>query len=290
MGTMMTTCCSDESPDYSNNRNLDMEKTPLVEEFKESDEMGNTKDEMEVIKTEQDDYYQKCIDLTVNISSSINTPTVIEHDSETHTNNWNYINSIAQVCEESLNALAKQLVGGIGSFSDNNNYDSDSIKIIKTIKDEQSAKEEVEKIYNGNWLRVVDACKETIIHNDFKELYFMLLMLAKYNHNCCGFDIISIKQINKTNICVLVEPVQYSVDDDDENQNGNDYKKEIVLIDMKCTEDEENILVSLKMNMSVNDDDDDEPEDEEEFLNLPAHICQIEFIHKAVWDANSINM
>eukprot|EP01084_Bolivina_argentea_P021637 40197_1 len=147
-----------------------------------------------------DTYHTKCINLISKISP-IATLDIIQHDSD-HGNNWEYMRAMAEICQKPLDEFCNNLVDSVKLFSANNNdndsksndNDNESIEVIKAfITNVDQAKEQVEKEYNGNWLQLINICQANIIHNNFKDLYFMLLILAKYNQMFCGFKVISIQ-------------------------------------------------------------------------------------------------
>ena len=278
MGAFMNTCCTgeDASDGYVNRENRDTEK--LLD--KESD--TKILNQMSITEIE---FYQKCGNLTSKMSSLIIAPSPIQHDAE-ETNSWKYISQIADVCQDSVNEFLEKLINGIKSFKikkEKNDYAP--LEIIKAkVKNEQIAKKECKEKYDGNWLRVIDCCRAQIIYNNFKELYFILLILAKYNSNCAGFELVSIqtndddddgdddqKEKDKSkkqeipDTIILIRPVPKNQD-----------KEKIVTIDLEqeCNKKQTKILNGLKMNL---DEDDDE-----EFLNLPGHICTIILTHRAM--------
>ena len=142
------------------------------------------------------------------------------------------------------------------------------------LKSQENAEKDLETVYGGNWLRAVDICSGTVTYNDFKNLYFMLLILAKYNQNCGGYKIISVRQEEDDkqygDVVVFVRPWQ------------KEDAKEAISVNFEWTKQEENVLESLKMNIAEEDEDEEEEEEEEEednWLNLPGHVCKIQLIH-----------
>merc|ERR1712154_697757 len=141
-------------------------------------------------------------------------------------------------------------------------------EVIKaSLKKLKRSKEKVDTHFDKNWLCLVDVCRASIIHNNFKELYFILLILAKYKQNCFGFEIVKIENGYKDNInqrwaviTLLIKPVKDGMD-----KNKDD-------MDVECTMDEAKILEKMHWKISKSDDDE---------AALPGHVCEVQFVHRA---------
>lgn len=219
-------------------------------------------------------YETKCEKLIKKMEGKIKTKGAIEHDADEQ-NTWQYISQIADVCRDAVDEFLEKLSNATIKL-DTDDTKTDDInmsppQIIKaSVKDESEAKQECESLHNGNWHRVIDCCRANIIYDNYKQLYYILLILAKYNTNCCGFEILKIEtnqpQIdqgygdNKLDIILIIRPVQ---------TKGKGKKRKINLKG-DCSSEQMVILTDLQMDM---DDDEDEPE--VEFLNLPAHVITI---------------
>merc|ERR1712228_35224 len=233
----------------------------------------------------QQEYYKKCMNLVFKMSMAIKSQDgtkAIEHDGD-HKNTWNYVEQIAETCQDSFFDFAQRLVDSIESFNDEDNETSNGWDMTAVIRGQlMPANIAKDRVDNDNWLRLVNVGRACIVYNCFKELYAMLLILAKYNQNCCGFEIVQIRNQGHivpslrskgwSNIVVSVKPVQFE----------KEMKEERIMKNLGCTEDEEDVLNDLKMDKSK--DEDDEKDDDEEFLNLPGHVCELQLIHRASWN------
>jgi len=243
-------------------------------------------DELSAVETE---YYSKCKSLVFIMTSAMHTDKLLQHDNS-HANSYQYCSEIAEVCSDHVNELMTKLVSAVKRFptqheatdddtKDSNEKDMVEILIMNaSVKEQETAQKEVETLYDGNWLRMVDLCSSKMIFHSFKELYFMLLILAKYNMNCCGFEMVSFKQtIDKQkewpDIQIWIKPTPKNVAARNKPTNVN----------YMCTVNEEKILSELRLNLAMDDEEDDD-ENEEEFLNLPGHICKVSLLHKSMYD------
>eukprot|EP00485_Elphidium_margaritaceum_P006780 CAMPEP_0202694902 /NCGR_PEP_ID=MMETSP1385-20130828/8638_1 /ASSEMBLY_ACC=CAM_ASM_000861 /TAXON_ID=933848 /ORGANISM="Elphidium margaritaceum" /LENGTH=249 /DNA_ID=CAMNT_0049350837 /DNA_START=126 /DNA_END=875 /DNA_ORIENTATION=+ len=240
--------------------------------------------------SEQESEYQKKVGkLATKIAKSMNPKAPVQHGKD-HANNWKYVSEVAEVCEDGVNAFMQRLVASLKKFpveksddDDSKNDESDVAAevLVKNavIMDEATAHAEVASSYGGNWLRLVHVCNGKIVFNSFRDLYLMLLMLAKYNQNCGGFEVASVSQESDNTLewphfKVLIRPAP----------KESKKKKKAANVNYACTRAEEKVLDELKLNMPTEDDDEDEEEDKnaEEFLNLPGHVCEVALIHKAM--------
>eukprot|EP01084_Bolivina_argentea_P233323 393024_1 len=149
---------------------------------------------------------------------------------------------MAELCQEPLLQCLRNLVDSIKYFP-SNTCDKDEHKeteVISSALQERSVSEEkVFSKYNGDWLRLVDVCGANIVHNDFKELYYMLLILAKYHKNCFGFEIVDVQNTyrDSTNhgwgdVKIWVKPV------DQMNAHGWSHD----MMHVECSMDEQKAL------------------------------------------------
>jgi len=227
----------------------------------------------------QREYFEKCVNLVFQMSMTIKSHSghkIIQHDDD-HQNKWDCVRQSAEECQNYLFDFAAKLVDstakfGEGDVSSNGRNGYDMTAVIRgMLMPENIAEDRVE---NGNWLRLVNVCRATIVYNCIRELYAILLILAKYNQNCGGFELIQIKDQGRfvpsrsavkntgwSNILVSVKPVQ----------DGNKIVRERKVINLGCTEEEEKVLVGLKM-------------DTDKLLNLPGHVCEIQLVHRAYWN------
>eukprot|EP01084_Bolivina_argentea_P021636 40196_1 len=212
----------------------------------------------------QNDIKNKCNHIISSISSSINPPSPLQHDND-HGNNWEYISPMAEICLDPFHEFINNLTNSLKLFTSNTN-----INIIKPpIKEFKSSNEKVNNKYNGNWLQLIDVCRARIIYTDYNQLYFILLILAKYNTNCFGFEVVKI--INDNYITLYIKPAKKKA------INNN--------IKLEYTSQEQKLLESIKTNINQDEDEEDESDSEDEDENenvsgLPGHICEIQIIHK----------
>ena len=227
-----------------------------------------------VSRNPKDEYEVKCEKLCKKMQGKIKTKGEVEHDRDEQ-NTWQYMSQIADVCRDSVDEFLEKLVNATNKLDtdDTKNDDIPPPQIIKaSVKDESEAKQEVESLYNGNWHRVIDCCRASIIYDNYKQLYYILLILAKYNQNCCGFEILRIGSNstqteagygdNQLEIIINMRPVQ---------TKGGKGKKRKIDLKKECTSNQLEILKDLQMDMDLEDPDEPEPE----FLNLPAHVITV---------------
>ncbi len=212
----------------------------------------------------QNDIKNKCNNIISQLSSSITTPLPLQHDND-HGNNWEYICSMAEICLDPFHEFINNLTNSLKLFTCNTN-----INIIKPpLKEYKSSNEKVNNKYNGNWLQLIDVCRARIVYTNYKQLYFILLIIAKYNTNCFGFQVIQIT--NNNYITLYIEPAKkQSIDNN---------------IKLEYTSQEQKLLESIKTNTNQQNESDNEIDSEEDDENenvsgLPGHICELQIIHE----------
>ena len=264
--------------------------------------------------TANDEYFGRCNDIANKIRANIITPTPVTHDDADHENNWEYIESMGKLCQQPLYECLENLVDSIKLFPEYKEDQQEPTEVIKAgLKKYKRAKEKVQTNYSGNWLRLVDVCRSSIVHNNFQELYYLLLILARYRDNCFGFEIIKIKNRYQkptdqgwADVTLLIKPVKI-------NQTVVYGGK---MIDLECDVDEEKVVESLDMgynkkeqsDLPENDNEDGAESyeyditavegingpavstvgngniDEAADAELPGHICEVQLIHRDMWN------
>eukprot|EP01084_Bolivina_argentea_P033448 61866_1 len=243
------------------------------------------------ITNEDNFYYVKCKEICdAFMKNNYNMTPPIVHDEETHENKWDSILSNAEKCQEPLYNFLDTMVESIKSFyTENNSQQNMKTEVAKaSLKKHERAKQKVETFYDGNWRRLCDVCRSSIVHDKFEDLYYILLILYKNRLNCFGFQIVKIKNRYQSptdqgwaDVTLLIQPTA--------NKNAQCEPMDQFLsvpekqIDEKQIEekqiDEKQIDVQrIKQcldcfNMSEYVDN-----------SLPKHVCEVQLIHGAMWE------
>eukprot|EP01084_Bolivina_argentea_P039616 73204_1 len=213
-------------------------------------------------------YYSKCMQICDKIKTINNTKSKTHNQSD-HKNTWQSVKNNAVKCQNALYFCLQNLKNSVDKITQNKSTSNQIIapcEVIKaSLKKYKRSKEKVDLNYNGNWLRLVDVCRSCIVHENFEQLFYILLIISTNISNCYGFEIIRIKNRYQDDLtsqgwadCTLSIRPSNLMSDEKKNENASESQEMDIL----------QYVENVKIDNSL----------------LPLHICEVQLIHRAMWE------
>jgi len=201
-------------------------------------------------KITSDEYYKKCTDLA-------------EKFNEQHINrpspimqpedqkDWKSLVWTAEKLQDPLKVFMENIRDQIGA---------DRLEVHTAgLKGVERSIQKVEMDYDGNWRRLLDVCRGGVVHQSFEDLYHILELLLNRHDNVFGFRVVRVKNRYKkptyqgwADIHLLIEPV--ATVNKDSGSGSDDHDKGSSAVD------------------------------------IPMHICEIQFSHSKMWEKRKKSM